>query len=258
MNSLKELSDLCKFIILKTTENQNQFHRLKLHSEIFNEKERLILSLVERLEELKNEKRNLALKEKIIIDNNILEEQLPEKIKEAEFELFIANAANITKDLVIENFIETNPILHAVYLNQNSTEQDRIINFSIENCDNIISNLLKLHNILLRNEKKILPLQKKVLKLFFENKQKVEKILEITANIKDREERILSDLEKQQKERLIKKMDDIKHRVTIVKNCLQGIILESGINWYENEHWRNVMFKAGELDNYKLDYFLEK
>lgn len=86
--------------------------------------------------------------------------------------------------------------------------------------------------------------------MFLKNKEKVDKIIEIITNIKDREEKMLSVLEKQQKEKLIKEMNDIRNRATIVKNCLQGIILESGIDWYGNEHWRNVMLKAGEVDNY--------
>ncbi|KAG5437707.1 hypothetical protein PCANB_000744 [Pneumocystis canis] len=247
MDSLGELSDFCKLILFKIADNQDQFHRLKLcSSEIFSEKERSVLSLFKKLRELKNERKMFIFEEEIAENNNILDKELSERIRKAKYELLIANATNITKDLIVENFIETNPILQAVYLNQKLTEQDRIINSSLENCDNIISKLLKLHNILLENEKKVMPLQKEVLKLFFENREKVRKILEITTSIKDREEKILSVSEKQQKEKFVKEMNDIKHRVTI------GIILESGIDWYGNEHWKNVMFKAGELDNYVI------
>ncbi|KAG5513295.1 hypothetical protein PMAC_001358 [Pneumocystis sp. 'macacae'] len=237
-------------VLLEVTKNQIQFHRLKLHSEVFSEKERSVLLLLEKLEELNNEKKMIILDEKVVVDNTTLEKDLSEKIKEAQFELLIANAINTTKNLIIENFIETNPILQAVYFNGSLTEQDRAINSSLEKCDNIISKLLKFHNFLLKNEKKILYLQKKILKSFSENEEKVKKILEITANIRDREEKMLSVFEKQQKEKLVKEMNDIKHRVAIVKNCLQGIILESGINWFENEHWRNIMLKTGEHDNY--------
>lgn len=59
------------------------------------------------------------------MDNNILDQELSEKIKEAEFELLIANATNTTKDLIIENFIETNPILQAAYSTQDSSKQDK-------------------------------------------------------------------------------------------------------------------------------------
>ncbi|EMR08160.1 hypothetical protein PNEG_03335 [Pneumocystis murina B123] len=251
MNSLKELSSFCELLILNITEDRNQFHRLKLcPSEVFNEKERNVLLLYKKLEELRNKRKMLLFEEEISVDNNILDQELSEKIKEAEFELLIANATNTTKDLIIENFIETNPILQAAYSTQDSTKQDKIIGLCLENCDNIISNLLNLHNILLKNEKKIVPLQKEVLNLFLKNKEKVNKIMEIITNIKDREEKILSVLEKQQKEKLIKEMNDIKNRAIIVKNCLQGIILESGIDWYGNEHWRNIMLKAGEVDDY--------
>ncbi|KTW25695.1 hypothetical protein T552_03307 [Pneumocystis carinii B80] len=251
MNSLKELSGFCELLILSITEDRNQFHRLKLcFSEVFNEKERNVLSLFKKLEELKNERKMLLFEDEIVVDNSILDQELSEKIKEAEFELLVANATNTTKDLIIESFVETNPILQAVYSTQDSTKQNKIIGLCLENCDNIISNLLNLHNILIRNEKKIAPLQKEVLKSFLKNKEKVDKIMGIITNIKDREEKILSVLEKQQKDKLIKEMNDIKNRATIVKNCLQGIILESGIDWYENEYWRNIMLKAGELDNY--------
>ncbi|KTW29156.1 uncharacterized protein T551_02430 [Pneumocystis jirovecii RU7] len=253
MNSLKELSSYCKLMLLEVTEDQIQFHRLKLHSEVFSKKERSVLLLLEKLEKLKNEKKKVILDEEIVVDNSISEKDLSEKIKEGQFELLIANATNTTKNLIIENFIETNPILQAVYSNESLTEQDRAINFSLGNCDNIISKLLKFHNFLLKNEKKILHLQKETLKLFSENRKKVKKILEIITNIKDREEKMLSVLEKQQKDKLVREMNDIKHRVIIVKNCLQGIILESGIDWYGNEHWRNMMLKTGEHDNYIIN-----
>ncbi|CCJ31049.1 unnamed protein product [Pneumocystis jirovecii] len=218
MNSLKELSSYCKLMLLEVTEDQIQFHRLKLHSEVFSKKERSVI-----------------LDEEIVVDNSISEKDLSEKIKEGQFELLIANATNTTKNLIIENFIETNPILQAVYSNESLTEQDRAINFSLGNCDNIISKLLKFHNFLLKNEKKILHLQKETLKLFSENRKK------------DREEKMLSVLEKQQKDKLVREMNDIKHRVII------GIILESGIDWYGNEHWRNMMLKT-VLKTYKYLY----
>ncbi|QSL66967.1 hypothetical protein MERGE_001354 [Pneumocystis wakefieldiae] len=208
MNSLKEISDFCGLLILNIIENQNQFHRLKLcPSIVFNEKERNVLSLLKKLEELKNERKMLLFEEEISVDNNILDQELSEKIKEAEFELLIANATNTTKDLIIEKYF-----LSAAYSTQDSSKQDKIIGLCLKNCDNIISNLLNLHNILLKNEKKIVPLQKEVLNMFLKNKEKVDKIIEIITNIKDREEKMLSVLEKQQKE---------KNRATIVKNCLQ-------------------------------------
>lgn len=155
MNSLKELSSYCKLMLLEVTEDQIQFHRLKLHSEVFSKKERSVLLLLEKLEKLKNEKKKVILDEEIglllnyiiflfninlVVDNSISEKDLSEKIKEGQFELLIANATNTTKNLIIEkyyvyllfnysnwisSFIETNPILQAVYSNESLTEQDR-------------------------------------------------------------------------------------------------------------------------------------
>ncbi|KAG5440062.1 hypothetical protein PCK2_000574 [Pneumocystis canis] len=166
MNSLEELSNFCKLILFKIADNQDQFHRLKLCSiEGFSEKEKSVLSLLRKLKELKNGRRMFVFEEETTGNNGILEKELSEKIKEAKVELLIANVTNTTKDLIVENFIETNPILQAVYSSQKSTKQDRIINSSLENCDIIISKLLKLHNVLLENEKKVMPLQKEVLSI---------------------------------------------------------------------------------------------
>ncbi|RHZ89693.1 hypothetical protein Glove_12g39 [Diversispora epigaea] len=167
--------------------------------------------------------------------SNINEFKLKERINLKKKELLNLKAINIVKDKAIESIEIGRVIINSLYPKESELSlQNSQFNELLNTRDSFVSEFLKSHQELLKVQAEMTKLQQAVIVRQHDNRELTKKIKKINQSS--------IGLNSMQSD-----VSNTKAKIAIVKNVLQGLILESGINWVEDEYLLKLMLKIGDL-----------
>ncbi|KAF9583016.1 hypothetical protein BGW38_010419 [Lunasporangiospora selenospora] len=113
----------------------------------------------------------------------------------------------------------------------------------IDERDRLVSEFLKIHQELQGVQRELSPIQTEVLDCQNENRNLVRAVEEATATLRDSS--ITKDTEKSRlsEKRTEEELKALSVKYNVISNVLQGLLLESGIDWADDPHYLNVMLK---------------
>ncbi|GBC08669.1 hypothetical protein RclHR1_00830020 [Rhizophagus clarus] len=245
-------------LLLQTTLNANiGFTEIFTNKEkyIFTCKEEEILNLATRLELLKKQIRVLqyTLQRKICLehfessdlDGENVETSLEERNKEKKSVYAALNTKNRVKDKATENTEAGRVIMASLFSEGNKTSYESCLNEMINQRDILVSGFLKSHQELLGTQYELINLKKTVIVRHIENRILMKQINEFISKPITK---YYENPENNQAEILQLKVNltNARSKREIVRNVLQGLILESGVEWADDEHLLNLMLVIGE------------
>jgi len=158
------------------------------------------------------------------------------------------NEGSITTS-IIESLIQTHSTLKAVHAGSGSTKQDRDLLPEIIRRDGLASASLALDADMAAAYARQAELRREVLTQTHENKELVDKIVTVVQGKKKRERQNLSAEAKAEMESVEESIRTTLDKREIVRNIVQGLLLESGLNWVDNEGLMDLMLRSGERDS---------
>ncbi|CAG8438200.1 8888_t:CDS:2 [Diversispora eburnea] len=214
----------------------------ELNKFIFTRKEEELLTYMKRLESLRAQRceQEYALQIQKCVSttttsstSNINEFKLKERINLKKKELSNLKATNLVKDKAIESIEIGRVIINSLYPKELELSlQNSQFNELLNTRDSFVSEFLKSHQELLKVQAEMTKLQQAIIVRQHDNRELMKKIKNIKQSSIDFNS-MQSDL------------SNTMAKIEIVKNVLQGLILESGINWVEDEHLLKLMLKIG-------------
>ncbi|CAG8610361.1 10306_t:CDS:2, partial [Cetraspora pellucida] len=241
--SLKFIAEAAN-LLLQTTLNANVgFTEISINKEkfIFTYKEEELLRLVERIELVKKQQseQEYALQKQQQISSLIFAEptdevELKKRIDEKKQILLDLRAKNLVKNKAIE-CIETGRVISATIFPEESqlSPQALCLKDMISERDRLVSEILKSHQELLKAQTELIELQQAVINNRQLMKQIHDKRTSFSDNSDSQDTRMI--------QRTKKDLADIRGKREVVRNVLQGLILESGVDWAEDEYLLNLL-----------------
>ncbi|CAI2163060.1 11383_t:CDS:2 [Funneliformis geosporum] len=247
-------------LLLQTTLSSNIGFEEILCKEkfIFTYKEEEILKLATRLEKLKKQRRDLqyTLQRKSYLENFTSgpdeaseKTSLEVRIKEKKKTLANLNTKNQVKNKAVENNETGRVILASLFSEGNKTSShESCLNEMINKRDLLVSEFLKSHQELLKVQNDLTNLKKAVIARHRENRTVMTKINELISNpIEKYYENSGNNRAKTlQLKSLTNDLANARSKREIARNILQGLILESGVDWVNDEHLLKLMLMIGE------------
>ncbi|KAF0391235.1 hypothetical protein F8M41_010765 [Gigaspora margarita] len=250
--SLKFITEAAN-LLLKTTLNANVgFTEISINKEkfIFTYKEEELLKLVERLELLKKQQREqeYALQKQQQISSSIFAEptdevELKKRIDEKKQILLDLKAKNLVKDKAVE-CIETGRVISTTIFLEGSqlSPQALCLKDMIKERDRLVIEILNSHQELLKAQTELMELEQDVIKRHRDNRQLMKQIIDMrTSNSDDSDSQDAKMVQRTKKE-----LVSARAKREVIRNVLQGLILESGIDWTEDEQLLNLLLMIGE------------
>ncbi|CAG8749205.1 29684_t:CDS:2 [Gigaspora margarita] len=248
--SLKFITEAAN-LLLKTTLNANVgFTEISINKEkfIFTYKEEELLKLVERLELLKKQQREqeYALQKQQQISSSIFAEptdevELKKRIDEKKQILLDLKAKNLVKDKAVE-CIETGRVISTTIFPEGSqlSPQALCLKDMIKERDRLVIEILNSHQELLKAQTELMELEQDVISS--DNRQLMKQIIDMrTSNSDDSDSQDAKMVQRTKKE-----LVSARAKREVIRNVLQGLILESGIDWTEDEQLLNLLLMIGE------------
>ncbi|RIA91245.1 centromere protein H (CENP-H)-domain-containing protein [Glomus cerebriforme] len=246
-------------LLLQTTLNTNiGFTEISTNKEkfIFTYKEEEILRLEARLELLKKQirgsrytlqrKRCLDIFESSELDGESEETSLEERNKEKKSEFAALNTKNRVKDKAAENAEIGRVIMDSLFSEGDKTSHESCLNEMINQRDLLVSEFLKSHQELLSVQYELANLKQAVIVRHRENRILMRKINELTSKpmtkFYEKSESSQSEIILQ----LRRNLTNARAKREIARNILQGLILESGVEWADDEDLLKLMLAIGE------------
>ncbi|CAG8587666.1 8981_t:CDS:2 [Acaulospora morrowiae] len=211
---------------------------------IFTNKEKELLKWLERLESLKNQRREqeYALQiQKHMSTFNLVETanefRLKEEIKKKEKELALLRTKNMVKDKVIGSVEIGRAILSSLY-SSNSGSHVSCLTKLVNERDSLVSEFLTSHQELLKARTELAKLQQSVIMCHNDNRELTRKIKDVRSQSSASTSADLN--------RLQRDLSEAEAKLEVTKNVLQDLILESGVNWVADEHLLKLMLNIGK------------
>ncbi|CAG8442783.1 4048_t:CDS:2 [Funneliformis mosseae] len=247
-------------LLLQTTLSSNIGFKEILNNEklIFSHKEEEILKLATRLEQIKEQRRDLhyTLQRKSCLENFTTGSDeaseiisLEVRIKEKKKTLASLNSKNQVKDKAVENTETGQVILTSLFSEGNKTSShETCLNEMINKRDLLVSEFLKSHQELLKVQYELTNLKKAVIARHRENRTLMMQINEFISKPIEKyyENSGNNQAVTLQLKSLSNDLANARAKREIVRNILQGLILESGVDWANDEHLLNLILIIGE------------
>ncbi|RIB28041.1 centromere protein H [Gigaspora rosea] len=112
----------------------------------------------------------------------------------------------------------------------------------IKERDRLVIEILNYHQELLKAQTELMELQQDVIKRHRDNRQLMKKIIDIRTSISDDSD----SQEARMVQRTKKELADARGKREVIRNVLQGLILESELDWTEDEQLLNLLLMIGE------------
>ncbi|CAG8475637.1 4439_t:CDS:2, partial [Dentiscutata heterogama] len=245
--SLKFITEAANLLLQTTLSANVGFTEISINKEkfIFTYKEEELLKLVERLELLKKQQREqeYALQKQQQISLSTFAEptdevELKKRIDEKNQILLDLRAKNLVKDKAIE-CIETGKVILTNIFPEGSqlSPQALCLKDMINERDRLVVEILKSHQELLKAQTELIELQQAVIKRHRDNRQLMKQINDMRTSISDDSD----SQDTKMIQRTKRELADARAKREVVRNVLQGLILESGIDWAEDEHLLNLL-----------------
>ncbi|CAG8468515.1 12465_t:CDS:2 [Ambispora gerdemannii] len=186
------------------------------------------------------------------------EERLKQRINQLKRELAQVSSADLFKDKAVESAEAGVVILETLFPQRSSASNNssnnlqpssNTLNELILERDRLVTEFLKMHHELLEAQFELSKHEKKVIARHIENRKLMSEINRITesnsVSIENGSNPENSEfLETIQ--RIRKDLENILGKREIVRNVLQGLILESRVEWTEDDHLMTIMLSIGE------------
>ncbi|CAG8514903.1 3635_t:CDS:2 [Ambispora leptoticha] len=221
---------------------------------LFTSKEQEVLDYFEHLSWLIQQRREY---EHIIERQTQQEQQKAAESPPANaIKLAQVSSANLFKDKAIESakagivILETlSPQRTSSSNNDNLQPSNNTLNELILERDRLVTEFLKMHHELLEAQSELSKLEKKVIARHIENRKLMSEITRITEassiSIENgsgpENSEFLGTIQ-----RIRKDLENTLAKREIVRNVLQGLILESHVEWTEDDHLMTIMLSIGE------------
>ncbi|KAI7849427.1 hypothetical protein BDC45DRAFT_540148 [Circinella umbellata] len=173
-------------------------------------------------------------------------------IDELREKLDVMTQFNLSKNSLTQAIDASHNVLKALYpgnVDHDSFERSREIKIKINERDELTSLFLKGFEQLRKVKTELTQTQAKIIESHQENR-------ELVQSIQDAKNEALLEFERQANdERDImasqvtdrsERLSDHQHRLEIARNVLMGLILESDINWTNDDHYLQVMQEIGD------------
>lgn len=152
------------------------------------------------------------------------------------------------KKVITRALLSTHPILRAVHAGTGSTKTERDLLPYIVRRDELASISLKLDQNLQRDRARQDELYAGILTQTEQNKVLLRELNDIVQEKKKREHASLSDGQRDDLDTLDASISSTSERREIVRNVIQSLILESGIDWVDSADLQQLMIECGERD----------
>ncbi|CAG8496833.1 2654_t:CDS:2 [Dentiscutata erythropus] len=253
--SLKFITEAANLLLQTTLSANVGFTEISINKEnfIFTYKEEELLKLVERLELLKKQQREqeyaLQIQQQISLSTFAEptdEIELKKRIDEKKQILLDLRAKNLVKDKSIECIETGKVILTNIFPEGSQLSPQALYPFKILDMinerDRLVVEILKSHQELLKAQTELIELQQAVIKRHRDNRQLMKQINDMRTSISDDS----GSQDTKMIQRTKRELADARAKREVVRNVLQGLILESGIDWAEDEHLLNLLLMIGE------------
>ncbi|CAG8638327.1 6679_t:CDS:2, partial [Acaulospora morrowiae] len=163
--------------------------------------------------------------------------RLKEEIKKKEKELALLRTKNMLKDKAIGSVEIGRAILSSLYP-PNSGSHISCLTKLVNERDSLVSEFLTSHQELLKARTELAKLQQSVIMCHNDNRELMRRIKNVRSQSSVSTSADLN--------RLQRDLSEAEAKLEVTKNVLQGLILESGVNWVADEHLLKLMLNIGK------------
>ncbi|KAF9155972.1 hypothetical protein BG015_007879 [Linnemannia schmuckeri] len=157
-------------------------------------------------------------------------------------ELAVAAALETVRIKVI-NSAHSLPVVLRSLFKQDYDQDEKILADAINKRDEAVSEYLHIHKDLQTARNDLAETQVKVLDLQDENRRLAQALAHETAAIKEEATSQEAVSNRRMAQRIEEELKTITIKYNVVSNVLQGLLLESGVDWSNDPHYLDVMLK---------------
>ncbi|CAG8610866.1 1815_t:CDS:2, partial [Paraglomus occultum] len=249
--SLESIADTATQLLQITLRANVGFAELSTANDksIFTAKEKELLQLVNHLEWIKHQQREYEYvieKQKLeFAETNDLrtEHALARQIDTLKKELAKQVSANFVKNEAIKTVEIGKSILNSQFSDAktNSSPEAIILNELVEERDQYVSEFLLMHQELVKVQSELSKVQLAIIARHEDNRELMKEINDAFDISKTASSSTNSEAKALQKSH-----KDVIAKRDIIRNVLQGLVLESGVRWTKDGHLLNIMLMIGQ------------
>ncbi|KAL1914638.1 uncharacterized protein VTP21DRAFT_8049 [Calcarisporiella thermophila] len=137
-------------------------------------------------------------------------------------------------------------LLNTIFQRNQSINNTDIVT-AIEQRDKLVSDFLKMHEKVKHIQQELAEIESRIKDQHQRNRSLMADITTISSelSVTHRQEQADPKFARALK-RAEEELEREKSRQEILRNVLQGLLLESGVQWVDDEHWLKVMLMLGE------------
>ncbi|KAG9065623.1 hypothetical protein KI688_001912 [Linnemannia hyalina] len=158
----------------------------------------------------------------------------------------LATAATVetVRDRVILSAHSVPVVLRGIF-RANQDEEAKIMSDAIDKRDAAVEEYLSIHKDLQTARQDLVKAQGTVIDLQDENRRLAQALARETAAIKEGATSQEAVSNRRMAQRIEEELKTITIKYNVVSNVLQGLLLESGVDWSNDPHYLDVMLKLG-------------
>ncbi|KAG0251343.1 hypothetical protein DFQ27_008825 [Actinomortierella ambigua] len=173
--------------------------------------------------------------------------ELEAAIDNLKTELAVAASVEAVRTKVLDSAHAYQVVLRSLFSRNEKDVDKKELAKTVYERDELVSQYLLIHRDLQKTRLELASAQKDVLDCQGENRALVQRLSEETAALKEAAESQQSSSHRKMAHRTEEELKSVTVKYNIASNVLQGLILESGVDWASDPHLLDVMLKLDGL-----------